>query len=312
MEPLISVIIPVYNVEKYIYKCVESIKNQTYKNLEIILVDDGSPDNCPQICDELSKSDSRIKVIHKKNGGLSDARNTGIKKSSGEYIFFADSDDYVEITIIEKLYNALKASQADMSICGYRLVDESGNELSKHNKFESREFTKSEVLQAMADRTYNWILGVAWNKLYKRSLFNNISYPKGKLHEDDYVSHELYNLCEKVCVINENLYNYVQRNGSIINSAWNVHHADGAEALLNRIDFAYKYNYIFLIPLSERYAFYIIRKTKKNINKKNINDMEYFNNIFKRYIETYKKCKKICNLSFIEKMKRMCFIIFGV
>ena len=123
---LVSVIVPIYNVEKYLRKCVDSILNQTYKNLEIILVDDGSPDNCGNICDEYALSDSRIRIIHKKNGGLSDARNAGLDIARGNYILFVDSDDYIDETMVEKLYEALEKEKAEMSLCSFVYVNDDG------------------------------------------------------------------------------------------------------------------------------------------------------------------------------------------
>ena len=124
---MISVIVPIYNVEKYVNKCVGSIVNQTYTNLEIILVDDGSPDRCPEICDEWAKKDSRIKVIHKKNGGLSDARNAGMKIASGDYIAFVDSDDWIAPEMYERLLMAIKNDNSDIAACAVKMVWEDGS-----------------------------------------------------------------------------------------------------------------------------------------------------------------------------------------
>ena len=131
MEDLISVVVPIYNVENYIKKCVDSILSQTYKNLEIILVDDGSPDNCPQICDEYAQKDNRIKVIHKENGGLSDARNAGIDISKGKFITFIDSDDYIEKDYVEVLYNSIKENASDMAIGSHKAIYDNGTILNK-------------------------------------------------------------------------------------------------------------------------------------------------------------------------------------
>ena len=127
----ISIIVPIYNVEKYLRKCIDSILNQSYDNLQIILVDDGSPDNCPKICDEYLNKDNRIQVIHKSNGGLSSARNAGIKVANGKYIAFIDSDDYIELNMIEKLVNAIEKSNADLCICGIRWVNKDGTLFTK-------------------------------------------------------------------------------------------------------------------------------------------------------------------------------------
>ena len=128
-KSLISVIVPIFKVESYLGKCIDSILSQTYKNIEIILVDDGSPDSCPQICDLYSEKDNRIKVIHKNNGGLSDARNAGLIVSKGEYVCFVDGDDFVETEYVERLYTAIKKCNADLAICGFKYVDEKYNGL---------------------------------------------------------------------------------------------------------------------------------------------------------------------------------------
>ncbi len=210
---LISIIVPVYKVEEYINKCVDSIINQTYKNLEIILVDDGSPDNCPKICDEYAKKDSRIKVIHKPNGGLSDARNRGIKEATGEYIGFIDSDDYIDEGMYEYLYELIKKYDADISICGHRdvgLVNREGvvpNEELKLNNIEA--------LKILAEDGV--IKNHAVTKLYKRSLFidNNIEYPVGKIMEDILTTYKLIEKSKVIVVGTKTFYNYLKREDSI-------------------------------------------------------------------------------------------------
>ena len=132
MSPKISIIVPVYKVEPYIHKCIDSILNQTFKEFELILVDDGSPDNCGNICDEYAKKDNRVRVIHKENGGISSARNIGLDVSNGEYIGFVDSDDYIKLDMYERLYNSCKVNNADISIIGTIEVDENGKKLYEH------------------------------------------------------------------------------------------------------------------------------------------------------------------------------------
>ena len=212
-EPLISVIVPIYNVEKYLNKCVDSIINQTYKNLEIILVDDGSPDNCPQICDEYAKKDKRIKVIHKENGGLSDSRNVGIQEAKGEYIGFIDSDDYIDSEMYEYLYNLIEKYSADISNCGHRdvgLVNEEGPLPEDEIVLNSKE-----ALELLSRDT--WIKNFAVNKLYKKSLFidNNIEYPVGKIMEDILTTYRLIEKANIIAVGNKNYYNYLKRDNSI-------------------------------------------------------------------------------------------------
>ena len=194
MEELVSVIVPIYKVEPYLKKCVDSIRNQTYKNLEIILVDDGSPDECPKMCDDFAKEDNRIKVIHRKNGGLSAARNSGLEIATGKYIGFVDSDDYIHSKMYEILVGRLEEKSADLAVCRVQDVFEIGEEeaLSTEEKVET--MTNVEALKSIYG---NWgtDMVVAWNKLYKRELFEELRYNEGKVHEDEFMIHKvLYNV----------------------------------------------------------------------------------------------------------------------
>ena len=183
---LISIIVPVYNVEKYFDECVKSILNQSYKNIEIILVNDGSTDNSGNLCDNYATIDPRIKVIHKENGGLSDARNFGMKNANGEYFSFIDSDDYIDKYFIENLYNAL-ISQGDdckISMCRFtRNINDFSNDKSIANKVDSNEVLK-DILYQNDDSLYSV---AAWNKLYHKTVFNSIIFPKGFINEDMFV-----------------------------------------------------------------------------------------------------------------------------
>ena len=178
-KPLISVVVPVYKVEKYLKKCVESILVQSYTNLEIILVDDGSPDNCGKLCDEFSKMDSRICVIHKQNGGLSSARNAGIDIAQGEYIGFIDSDDTIEPYMYEKLYDAIHNDKTKLAVCAVNYVYESGEVLRK--KSTGRDMT-FDFYHAMIEMNTHRIFDMgAWSKLYHRDLFDDLRFPVGKI-----------------------------------------------------------------------------------------------------------------------------------
>ena len=201
-KDLISVVVPIYKVEQYLEKCVNSILSQTYSNLEIILVDDGSPDNCPQICDNLVKQDKRIKVIHKPNGGLSDARNVGFESSTGKYVTFVDSDDYLNYNFIETLYNNLLNTNADMSIVGYQKVFEDST-VNQAETFQSEVLSfdnSNKFEQLCAKHKLNFV--IAWGKLYTRQLFNTIKFPVGKINEDEFVTHHVINTCQKICFEN--------------------------------------------------------------------------------------------------------------
>lgn len=214
MEDLISVVVPIYNVENYIKKCVDSILSQTYKNLEIILVDDGSPDNCPQICDEYAQKDSRIKVIHKENGGLSDARNAGIDISKGKFITFIDSDDYIEKDYVEVLYNSIKENASDMSIGSHKAIYDNGTILNKETGEKSVLDAKTVLERILYDENIDLS---AWAKLYKTELFEEIRYPKERVFEDAATTYKLVDKSKKISIVSKSIYNYIIRNNSITN-----------------------------------------------------------------------------------------------
>ena len=210
---LISIIIPIYNVQDYLDKCIYSIVSQTYNNIEIILIDDGSPDNCPKLCDNWENKDNRIKVYHKENGGLSDARNFGIEHCNGDYIVFIDSDDYIEKDMIETLYITIKEDKSDIAICDYYITK--NNKDIKH-RFSNERFI---VSKNKFDYLYNEYAGVtivAWNKMYKKELFKNIRYPYKKVHEDEFIICDLLDSSDKISFVLKPLYHYVQRNNSIM------------------------------------------------------------------------------------------------
>lgn len=214
----ISVIIPVYNVEKYLNRCIESICMQSFTNLEIILVDDGSPDRCPIICDEWAKRDERIRVIHKQNGGLSDARNAGIEAATGDYFLFVDSDDYIASSMCESLINAARSSNADIVVCNFCWVYPNREEINPMSIQNGTIVEREAILETwLKCGTVDFV--VAWNKLYRRSLFftqEHIRYPVGRLHEDEFITYRLLYAANRVMFITEPLYFYIQRNGSIM------------------------------------------------------------------------------------------------
>lgn len=237
---LISVIIPTYNVESFIKECIDSIEYQTYKNLEILLIDDGSTDNSGDICDEYALKNNRIKVIHKNNGGLSDARNVGIDLAQGDYIAFIDSDDFIYPEYFEYLYELISKNNADMSSCQPILVDESGNTMSTLITEKDHIEIVSGRENCMAEYVIsNKINTTAWGNLYKTSLFkkSGIRYPVGKYHEDVFTTYRIIDLCEKIVVGNRKLYAYRQRGGSIINSGFSEKHLDGIYGSIQRFEF---------------------------------------------------------------------------
>lgn len=218
---LVSVIVPVYKVEQYLEDCMKSILCQTYKKIEIILVDDGSPDHCPELCDKYARKDERVRVIHKKNGGLSDARNTGLENAKGDYICFIDSDDAIHPQMIEILYNQITKTNADISICNYfkgELTPKNWDNIYVSEKLVSMD--KQSALNAIYESNDKSILmTIAWNKLYKKELFENIRYPQNRIHEDEFTTYQLLYLANRTVFIDENLYFYRQREGSIMDMA---------------------------------------------------------------------------------------------
>jgi len=213
MEGLISIIVPVYNVEQYLEKCVKSIINQTYKTIEIILVDDGSTDNSGKICEELKEKDERIKVIHKENGGLSDARNVGLKIANGVYIGFVDSDDYIKEDMFETLYNLNKKHNSEISIVSY--YEYYNDKLISVRKSEGvKEYDKIEAMrEILIDQN---IQSYAWNKLFKKELFDGLEFPTNKNFEDIATTLLLFERANKVVLLEDPKYCYVRRADSIV------------------------------------------------------------------------------------------------
>lgn len=214
-SPLISVIVPIYKVEPYLRRCVDSIVNQTYTNLEIILVDDGSPDGCPAICDEYAAKDSRIVVIHKENGGLSDARNAGLDICKGEYISFVDSDDWVADCFIEVHFKSILDTNAEISICNYIRTSSSYSATIKANEVNKKVLSPTEAVKKLWSEEETTFV-TAWGKIYKSNLWKEIRFPKGLIHEDEYTSYKLLYKAKKTVFINIPLYCYYQRPDSIM------------------------------------------------------------------------------------------------
>lgn len=208
----ISVIVPVYKVEPYLRQCLDSIVGQTYKNLEIILVDDGSPDRCGAICDEYAAGDERIKVIHKENGGLSSARNAALEIATGDYIGFVDSDDWVEPEMFKTLLHGLETTEADIAVCGR--YEEYGDRRVTFEWPEVRAMGREEALGELLKNEK--LQNLVWDKLYRRELFEGIRFPEGKTFEDMAVMHKLFLRSEKVACLPGAMYHYRQRVGSIV------------------------------------------------------------------------------------------------
>ena len=214
---LISIILPIYNVEKDLSRCIESILAQTYTEFEMILVDDGSPDRCGEICDRYAQEDTRIQVIHKKNGGVSEARNAGLDAAQGKYICWVDPDDYIHPQYLETLYRIMQESKADVVVCDYKTyypgeekeiapIDQipTYEEISERNLYDDDFLTNKRVKYV-----------IIWNKLVKAELYNGIRYPIGKVHEDNYTTYKLLDQANKIVYTEQPLYYYMMRDKSI-------------------------------------------------------------------------------------------------
>lgn len=297
----ISIIVPIYNVEKYLEKCVESLINQTYKNLEIILVDDESPDNCPKICDDYLNVDSRIKVIHQKNMGLSGARNSGIKIATGEYLVFQDSDDTLELNAIELLYKNMKKHNTKLSICGRYNTYEDGRKICKYKEQFEKKYDFISSIEEM-NKFYYFDMS-ACGKLYKRELFDGIEFPIGRLSEDYYIMYKLFERAGYVSFISTPLYNYLQRQNSISkNKKINNQIIDAARCQMNDLEnyseemktivhVAYAYSFLIVVNI------YIKQHVKFSMHEKNEYRQEIRKNL--TYIKNYKNLDSSRKIQFI-------------
>jgi len=215
MDPSISIIVPIYNVEEYLSRCLDSIVGQTYQNLEIILVDDGSSDGCGVICDQYAEKDNRIRVIHQENSGVAAARNAALDCMTGEYVMFVDSDDWISEDAVQVLYDRMVRDGSDMAIGKHANVYEDGKVDDKsYDWIKDEVITGQEALGRLGDD--HRFAVVPWGKLYKKLLFANIAYPPMTCGEDCWIYPLLLNKCKKISSINRLVYNYYQRNDSVL------------------------------------------------------------------------------------------------
>ena len=231
----VSIIVPVYQVENYIRQCIDSILVQTFTDFELILVDDGSKDRSGKICDEYAVLDQRVKVIHKENGGLSDARNCGMDQAVGNYFMFVDSDDYIAPTMLEYLYKALMNKEADIAVCNFLHFFEEDRKRDFSTNIQSEVLSGAEIFYSIKNERVYGIWTVAWNKLYKRETLGNVRFRFGKYHEDEFWANDIYQMDIKVVTIPECLYYYRQRDNSIMGRKNIKRDFDILEALQERI-----------------------------------------------------------------------------
>lgn len=288
-KPLITVIVPAYKVESYLPICVESIINQTYKNIEIILVDDGSPDRCGAICDEYALKDNRIRVLHKDNGGLSSARNAGMKVMEGEFVTFIDSDDYVSPFYVEHLFNALRIDDADLAVSWFAEVNE-GEKIDTNGRENLSCYEQLNQKQSLQHLLYqDGIETSAWGKLYKSDLIEGLRYPEGKLYEDIPVTSQYILKSKSVALIRNVDYYYLQRKASIQYQSFNTKKMDGIyhlEAMTASVmekypdlksaaycrELSFACNLLFQVPTDDKsgcreYLWNIVLRTRKAVLK---------------------------------------------
>ena len=281
---LISIIVPVYNVEQYLEKCVDSIINQKYKNLEIILVDDGATDSSGKLCDELAKIDNRIKVYHKENGGLSDARNYGVERATGDYIGFVDSDDYIDSEMYEELYEAIKKENVDVVECNLKIIYPDRVELFTEQKYYNV-YTKQEYLEEYLK--IEKIFGSACVRLIKSDIAKKLKFPVGKLYEDTYYAYDLIEKVDRYVIMNNPYYNYLMRENSITNTKFNPRIFDLIEIVEKFRKTTYE-NYPGLKEAADcrkMYAYFSVLNSI--LLEENYRDNEYYSEILSYFKRNY-------------------------
>ena len=306
-RPVIGIIIPVYNVEQYLRRCLDSIVSQTWRNLQIILVDDGSTDNSGRICDEYAGKDRRIQVIHKENGGLSEARNTGIKAASAHYIAFVDSDDYVEKRYVQRLIRILSENDADIAVCGYYQGKRETFKKKKKKQQKIQSFNSQTMLKNWHGK-YKHVETVSWNKLYKRSIFveNDICYPAGYFFEDVQTTHLLINKARRIVMTNEKLYYYYQGKDGITHTISEKKIRDGIASQNKRLDFFKRNGYQ---AACERLT--IKRQKQFMLNYFKCVQINGLDNVCAEMIALFhKNYEKVCGFNTIRMWERLLFFMF--
>lgn len=298
--PEISVIVPVYKVEKYIKKCVDSILAQTFTDFELWLVDDGSPDNCGAICDAYAQKDSRVKVIHKKNGGLSDARNAALDVMHGEYVFFVDSDDWIAVDTLEIMYAALKKTGAQVATGNIISVYEDGTEKVLYAPaLEEKLLVGEELLTTLLRPN-------AWNRLYKAELFRNLRYPVGRLYEDAFVYHKILAQIHSMVLVGKNTYYYLIRNGSIMNSQYNIRFTDIVDAVYDRAVWLDSIGQKRLADETRLFVYSQVAVAYAHLDQQNSSHQKRLREIKNIYDECYKKLIKSDS---VEKKQKVRLIV---
>lgn len=305
---LISVIVPVYKVEKYVSRCVTSLMAQSYRNLEIILVDDGSPDRSGDMCDSLAAQDERIIVIHKTNGGLSDARNAGIEAAKGDYLFFLDSDDAIHEETLEILWENLKGNQADISVCDYLAYFE-GTAIEKALPEQNiQKMSNIEALQKIFDPAYGVQMVICTNKLYKKNLWENIRFPVGKIHEDEFTTYKLIYKAKTIIYTDLKLYYYLQRSDSITGTGKiSGQHFQALDAFSERTAFFEREGLKELASLSNQQSLNHMIIAYQKASAEPDNDKAMLQALKERFDATYRTSKATSVMSIKDRVKNGLF-----
>ena len=299
---MITIVVPVYNVEKYLSRCVDSILDQTYTDFELLLVDDGSPDNCGEICDEYAKKDSRIFVIHQKNGGLSAARNTGIdwfyKQNRSDYITFVDSDDWLHPDYLKILMNGVTENDLKICACNYKRVT---TELP-HQKYDENGYEVTSPEDFLVN--HSWQYNYAWGKLYHKSLFEDVRYPVGKNFEDTFTTYKVLHKCEKLAYIDLQLYYYLRNEQGISRSPWKPSELVIFDAMQEQMQFYKEKNLQKAFDKEfqlfvHHHAYQIVRiKENKEDLKKNKATLKEIKKALRKYLKENKAIFNVHNMSY--------------
>lgn len=293
MNPVISIIVPVYNVEIYIRKCLDSILNQTFKDFELILIDDGSPDMCGVICDEYKNTDSRIIVIHQRNSGISMARNAGLNIAKGKFIAFVDSDDYIHNQMYEIMLSAIIKYSADIVICDYYNINEKKNQMINNINTDSCDFR---ILSSFEDKRKfiyidKYLTSVlAWNKLFKRKLFENIRFPEGRIYEDEATLFKPLYFANRIAYTDSRLYYYVHHDNSITSEPFSQKRFLRLDAIGDKMRFYLKMNEMELFSD----ALFVYKTDLLKITSLIFKEKDD-NNEFKKHVQLLLQYKKIYN-----------------
>jgi glycosyltransferase involved in cell wall biosynthesis len=309
---LITIIVPIYNVEKYLHKCILSITSQTYKNLEIILVDDGSPDNCPAICDQYAINDSRIKVIHKINGGLSSARNAGLDIATGKYVLFVDSDDSITEECIEVLYDSLKKTNSQIAVGNILIVN--SEDFPQRNEMVLNEMvqvlsSKEAILNIYTEGLKLQFITV-WGNLYEMDLFKTLRFPEGKINEDEFLNYKLFYLSKRIVYTPSKIYNYLIRIDSIMKSNYSLNRLDFLEALEERILFFENLTEFKILSETLNFYFHHLLGNLRKVRREFPHEKIIHKNLLNKFLSLSKKIILSNDMSIRKKIMVIKYLFF--